>query len=50
MLLLKWNVIISVKGYFELKPKISNHLEVGKNGKTLKTLPKTLLNAFSPNK
>jgi hypothetical protein len=50
MFLLKWNVIIGVKGYSEFKPKISNHLEVGKNWKTLKNLTKTPLNAFSPNR
>jgi len=42
MFLLKWNVIIGVKGYSGFKPKISNHLEVGKNGKTLKNLTKTM--------
>jgi hypothetical protein len=45
--LLKWNVIIGVKGYSVFKPKISNHLEVSKNGKTL---TKTPLNAFSPHR
>ncbi len=38
------------QGYFGFKPKISNHLEVGKNGKTLKNLTKTPLNAFFPNR